>query len=256
MGKKNQFKNTASNVSSAANPAASSSTHTASKSSILRSSFAPSQYQVSLFASVIQGLDSQHLRIHDTSTGRLRCEHAIAPKASITCLDWGYYGETHPDHHHQNFGKKRKRETNGTISELNKEVAVAFGTSDSEIQIFSPAEAKCVVILTGGHTSGIRDFKFAVNGQHGEGWSVGGDGKLVQWDLKNSKAIRYWSFRKPIRVTLTITGLYDSQQDQRTLCDLSDLPSYMLRMTHTSWIPSPINCRPLSMRPQILCIPL
>lgn len=67
---------------------------------------------------------------------------------------------------------------------------LAFGTSDSEIHIFSPAEAKMVGSLKGGHTQGIRDFKFVDYGLDAQGWSVGGDGKLVQWNLKTYRSIR------------------------------------------------------------------
>lgn len=112
----------------------------------------------------------------------------------MTCLDWGYYGENHPDRQHQEFNKKRKRNelANGnTSNEKTRSVAIAFGTTASEIQIFSPAEARVLGTLKGAHTQGIRDFKFADHGLQSEGWSIGGDGKLVQWDLKKGKALRY-----------------------------------------------------------------
>lgn len=200
MGNKKAPKAAASKVSSVANLAASSNTRTASKSSILRSSFSPSHFQISLFASVIQGFDAQHLRIHDTNTGRLRCEHTINSKASITCLDWGYYGENHRDRQHQESKKKRKRSdlVNGDGSnDQSRNVVVALGTSDSEVQMFSPAEAKFVGSLREAHTQGIRDFKFANNGIHAEGWSIGGDGRLVQWDLRNNRVLRLESPDSP-----------------------------------------------------------
>ena len=193
MGNKKAPKGVASNVSSNANPAASSNTQKGSNASILRSSFCPSFFQLSLFASIIQGLDSQQLRIHDTSTGRLRCEHAIGSKAVVTCLDWGYYGENHRDRRHQEANKKRKRIdlVNGaTFDEGARSVAIAFGTNDSRIEIFSPSEAKLVGTLKDTHTQGIRDFKFVDHGLHAEAWSVGGDGRLVQWDLKKGGALR------------------------------------------------------------------
>ncbi len=199
MGKKETPKGVASNISSSANPASSSNTQTASKSSILRSSFCPSRFQLSLFASIIQGLDSQHLRIHDTNTGRLRCEHAIESKASITCLDWGYYGKSRKDQHPQESKKKRRRSelANGdTSNDQPRDVVIAFGTSVSDVHIFSTAEAKISGVLKGAHTQGIRDFKFADHGLHGEGWSIGGDGRLVQWDLKEGRVVRY-SHRAP-----------------------------------------------------------
>ncbi|KAF6230341.1 hypothetical protein HO133_004681 [Letharia lupina] len=193
MGNKKAPKAVASNVSSVANPAASSNTQTANRSSILRSSFSPSHFQLSLFASVIQGFDAQHLRIHDTNTGRLRCEHTLNSKASITCLDWGYYGENHRDRHHQESKKKRKRSdlVNGDVpKDQARNVVVALGTSDSEVQMFSPAEAKTVGSLREAHTHGIRDFRFADIGIYAEGWSIGGDGRLVQWDLRKNRVLR------------------------------------------------------------------
>ena len=69
-------------------------------------------------------------------------------------------------------------------------VVVALGTSDSEVHMFSPAEAKIMGSLTEAHTQGIRDFKFAKNGVHAEGWSLGGEGRLMQWDLRKNKVIR------------------------------------------------------------------
>ena len=160
---------------------------------MLPSSFCPSHFQLSWFASVIQGLDGQHLRIHDTNTGRLRCEHTITSKASITCLDWGYYGENHRDRHHKESKKKRKRSemVNGHVpNDQTSNVVVAVGTSDSEVHMFSPQEAKIIASLNEAHTQGIRDFKFADNGIHAEGWSIGGDGRLVQWDLRENRVLR------------------------------------------------------------------
>lgn len=194
MGNRKVPRGVASNISSSANPASSSTTQTASKSSILRSSFCPSHFQLPLFASVIQGLDSQRLRIHDSNTGRLQCEHAIESKASITCLAWGFYGKGSRDQHQQEPKKKRKRServNRNTSGEQVRDVVVAFGTSVSDVHIFAPAEAKIIRALKGGHTQGIRDFKFADHGLHGEGWSIGGDGRLVQWDLKEGKVVRY-----------------------------------------------------------------
>lgn len=193
MGRKKEPKAVASKVSSIANPAASSNTQSSSKSSILRSCFCPSRFQLSLFASVIQGFDAHHLRIHDTDTGRLRCEHPIGSKASITCLDWGYYGENHRDRHHQESRKKRKRSdlANGDVlKDQTMNVVVAIGTSESEVHMFSPAEAKTVGFLREAHTQGIRDFKFTDSGTHAEGWSLGGDGRLVQWDLRKNTVLR------------------------------------------------------------------
>ena len=181
----------ASKISSTSAPAASAITKTAQKSSILRSLFSPSQYQLSLFASVIQGLDGQHLRIHEVSTGRLRCDHAIASKATINCMDWGHFGENHSDRRHQESNKKRKRNTqpNGSGPDHGN-VVLAFGTSDSEILMFSPHESNIVGTLKGAHTQGIKDFKFADPSIRHQGWSIGGDSKLVQWDLRSGQSLR------------------------------------------------------------------
>src|ERR1700742_694869 len=122
------------------------------KSSLLKSAFAPSQFQLHLFASVIQSFDSHQLRIHDTTTGRLRSQHES--KSKITCLDWGYYGPALRERQQSN--KKRKRDENN-----NDGAVVAYGADTSEITMFSPDEGRIVGTLTGGHERGINDFKFS-----------------------------------------------------------------------------------------------
>ena len=163
---------------------ASSATKKSQKSSISKSAFAPSHLQLSLFASVIQGFESQHLRIHDTSTGRLRCEHAAAARAKITSLAWGYYGTSYREVQ-ESSNRKRKRD-----QDAGGHAVVAYGLSTSEICIFSPTQSKIVGKLSGVHEQGIKDFQFVVD-DHSQGWSIGGDGKLVQWDVASNKAIRY-----------------------------------------------------------------
>lgn len=165
-------------------------TYTGNKSSILRAAFAPSEYQLALFASVIQGLDAQHLRIHDTNTGRLQCEHVLAPKETITSLDWGYYpGRQQKD---QQSKKKRKRPSdfNGAGGSELGDVVVAFGTNSSGVRMYSPAEDKIVGSLANGHEKGVKDFKFTAGRSSQEGWSIGGDNKLVQWDLRTGQVQR------------------------------------------------------------------
>ncbi|KAL2821914.1 Dip2/Utp12 family-domain-containing protein [Aspergillus granulosus] len=186
MGKKSSQK-PASKTSSTAALAVADLTNTGNKSSILKASFAPSDYQLALFASVIQGLDGQNLRIHDTNTGRLQCEHGLGPKELVTSLDWGYYAGRK-----EQSKKKRKRrsDVNGAADGLDQgDVVVAFGTNTSDIRMYSPSEDKIVGNLTGGHTGGIKDFKFTA-GRPQEGWSVGGDNKLVQWDLVTGQRTR------------------------------------------------------------------
>lgn len=173
-----------SKVSSGAAPAVSSVTASNQKSSVLKSAFAPSQFQLRLFASVIQSFDTQQLRIHDTNNGRLRCQHESGPGTRITSLDWGYYGAAYREQRQTSPKKKRKRDHDPSESAV-----VAYGTSSSDINLFSPAEGKIVGILTGTHQRGIKDFKFSPP-QYREAWSIGGDGKMVQWDLKEGQATR------------------------------------------------------------------
>lgn len=194
-----------SKVASAAAPGQADATTLSShkSSSVLQSAFSPSEYQLALFASVIQSLDAPHLRIHDVNSGRLQGDHAVKPRESITSLDWGYYGHAHrdrdrdKDREHQHLKKKRKRSSgvNGIVddddeSDRRGDVVVAFGTSSSEIRMYSPAEDKIVGTLSGGHERGIRDFKFTSQKPGLEGWSIGGDSKLVQWDLHKGRSIR------------------------------------------------------------------
>lgn len=193
MGKKSSSR-AVSRVSSTAAPSAASATVNIKKSSIIRSAFSPSEFQLALFASVIQGLDAHHIRIHSTSSGRLQCEHAVNPKESVTSLDWGYYGEA--SRGDQPMKKRRKRHSgvNGIAAGAEDDagaIVVAFGTSTSEIRMYCPSEDKVTGVLTGGHEKGIRDFKFTLKRPAQEGWSIGGDGKLVQWNLRKGIYVRY-----------------------------------------------------------------
>ncbi|EEH40635.1 hypothetical protein PAAG_02611 [Paracoccidioides lutzii Pb01] len=200
MGTKKGTRVPVSQISSTAAPSISPSTLSSNKSSVLRSAFSPSEYQLALFASVIQGLDSQHLRVHEIGTGRLQCEHAVNPREVITSLDWGSYGDSlNSRDHHQHMKKKRKRSSSGVngIADIDADasvgvenVVIAFGTSSSDIRMYSPAEDRIVGTLSGGHEKGIRDFKFTAKSPVAEGWSIGGDGKLVQWDLRTGRSIR------------------------------------------------------------------
>lgn len=56
--------------------------------------------------------------------------------------------------------------------------------------MFSPTEGKVVGSLSDGHEKEVKDFKFLPD-DNLEAWSIGGDGKLVQWDLRKDKAIRF-----------------------------------------------------------------
>ena len=191
MVSKKHSKATVSKISSKADLAASSKTQVANTSSLLLSAFSPSRYDLHWFASVIQGFDSQHLRIHDTVTGRLCCDHAITSKSAITCLHWGSYGKSQSGNGAPNKKRKRDGLVNGLGLENGTDVVLAYGTSDSEIKLYSPAKAEIVGVLEGVHTQGIKVFRFSSGeGNRAEGWSVGGDGKLVQWDIRKGTSIR------------------------------------------------------------------
>lgn len=171
---------------SSAGTAVSSVSATSQKSSVLKSSFSPSQLQLRLFASVIQSFDSQQLRIHNTTTGRLRCQHETKPGSRITCLDWGYYGRD------QKQQKKRKRDQDNAEGAV-----VAYGTSTAEICMFSAAEGKVVGTLSGGHERPIADFKFSPATSYQEAWSIGEDANLIQWDLTNGRPLRLVILLRP-----------------------------------------------------------
>ena len=177
----------ASNISATASPKV--PTLAAKKSSILRSSFAPSAFQLSLFASVIQGFESQQLRIHDISTGRVRCEYSAGGGAQINSLDWGYYSPARQQSQKQN--KKRKRQANGVVDGwLPEDAVIALTTSEADVRLFSPSEDKVVAILKGPHDREVKQFQFT-EGKYSEGWSIGADGRLVQWDITTQQPLQY-----------------------------------------------------------------
>ena len=86
-----------------------------------------SPLQLSLFASVVQSLDSDLLRIHDTVSGALQCEHR-PQRTKITCLDWGYADERHNGPENPRKKKRKLDQVNGT-SAAHGDVAVGLGTS-------------------------------------------------------------------------------------------------------------------------------
>lgn len=191
MVSKKHSRATASKISSQADLAASSKTQVANNSSLLLSAFSPSRYELHWFASVIPLFDSHHLRIHDSATGRLCCDHAITSKTTITCLHWGSYGKGHGGVEPPSRKRKRDGLVNGRGPEKGTDVVLAYGTSDSEIKFYSPARSQIVGSLKGIHTQGIKVFRFSSGeGKRAEGWSIGGDGKLVQWDLHKGSSIR------------------------------------------------------------------
>lgn len=173
-----------SKISSSSALATSSSSSSSNKSSILKSSFAPSYLQLHLFASVIQSFESQQLRIHDTSNGKLKQQYSTPAATNITCLDWGYYG---PSYREQRSSNKKKRKR---THDNHEDVVIAVGASNSEISMYSHTEGKVVGVLKNGHQREVIDFKFLPS-DNLEAWSIGGDGKLVQWDLRTDQVLRF-----------------------------------------------------------------
>jgi U3 small nucleolar RNA-associated protein 5 len=182
-------KTTASATSKVSAPPASSTSAAAStatstpKSSLLKSSFAPSRFQLRLFASVIQSFDSEHLRIHDTNNSRIRCVHKAKPHAKINCLEWGRYPQSKSK-------SSSQKSSQGSRPPASGEVVVAYGTSDAEICLFSPPENKVVATLVGAHERGVCDVKFSEHSPE-ELWSIGEDSTLVQWNLLSGVPTKY-----------------------------------------------------------------
>ena len=186
MVKSSTSKLQSSNVSSTAKAALTSDPSVSSRSSILNCSFCPSRFQLSLFASIIRGLDSEHLHIQDTQIDRIRSNERLSPSESVTCIDWGYYHGGHQSLPLQGVNKKRKRSDHTNADD----VCLALGTSSSQIHFYSAANGELLGVLRDGHAHGIRDFKFIGDRSKPQGWSLGGDSKLVQWDLKSNILIR------------------------------------------------------------------
>lgn len=87
--------------------------------------------------------------------------------------------------------RKRKSDVNGSTEDnFGREAVVAYGTSSSDIRMYSPAEDKVLCSLSGVHEGGIKDFKFTAGESTSQGWSIGGDNRLVQWDLNTRQSIR------------------------------------------------------------------
>jgi U3 small nucleolar RNA-associated protein 5 len=99
--------------------------------------------------------------------------------------------------------------TNGTQrskSRKNDDTLLAYGTSTSEVCLFAPAEGRVVAELGGQHERGILDLKFAADTNNL--WSIGGDGRLVQWDVVSKKALQ--SISLPESSIQTLAPILDS----------------------------------------------
>ncbi|KAF3922160.1 hypothetical protein ABW21_db0202727 [Orbilia brochopaga] len=185
------------------------STSLSTASPILQSAFAPSWSRLSLFTSVLRGLDAQRLRCHDTATSRLQCEHVFDKNVEITSLSWGSLAEQDSSKKQK---KKRKRasDANDTIvadgdgnDSDGAQVVVAATSNTGKIFLYSPVQAEVVKTLEGGHIGPVTDFQFAESAKGVRAWSCGGN-KLVEWDVKKGAPIRNIAFGETVNFYKTL----------------------------------------------------
>lgn len=153
-------------------------------SAVQKASFSPASLHLSLFASLIDGVDSQRLRVHDSANGRLRCDYAIDRGVTCNSLSWSTLDDGGKKK------RKRKRVEEGNVKGDVDNVVIALGTNKGSILLFSPTEASLIGKLEGGHVGAVADFKFAGGGKGYSGWSCGSDGKLVEWNWKTQQVVR------------------------------------------------------------------
>lgn len=164
---------------------AASVTSKPNKSTILKSAFAPTHLQLSLFASTIWSPDNDQLRIHDTETGDLRSTYSTS---RINCIAWGQSGKGSISD--STISKKRRKlDGSRSIDSTSNPVVIAIGTNQAEIELFSPSEGKVVAVLEHAHPTGTKDFAFEGQGST-HAWSLGVDGSLIQWDLSSMKSVQ------------------------------------------------------------------
>ncbi|KAK6528237.1 Small subunit (SSU) processome component [Arthrobotrys megalospora] len=177
------------------------STSVSTASPILKSAFSPSWSKLSLFSSVLRGLDAHRLRCHDIATGRLQCEHIFDKSVEINSLSWGSLAEAESDRKK----KKRKRasDADAVVDEDEDgqqnagDVVIAATGSNGKVYLYSPVQAEVVKTLDGGHVGPVTDFQFVEGGKGVKAWSCGGN-KLVEWDVKKGSSIRNISFGETI----------------------------------------------------------
>ncbi|KAK6535282.1 Small subunit (SSU) processome component [Orbilia ellipsospora] len=201
-GKSKKQKTTSSNTASTKRTL-SQSTSLSTASPILKSAFSPSWSKLSLFSSVLRGLDAQRLRCHDTTSGRLQCEYIFDKTVEVNSLTWGSLAETDKDRKK----KKRKRasDADAAVDENDDEqkqhdgaeVVIAATSSTGKIFLYSPVQAELVKTLEGGHAGPVTDFQFVESSKSVRAWSCGGN-KLVEWDVKKGASIRNIAFGESI----------------------------------------------------------
>ncbi|KAK6345436.1 Small subunit (SSU) processome component [Orbilia javanica] len=177
------------------------STSISTASPILKSAFSPSWSKLSLFSSVLRGLDAHRLRCHDITSGRLQCEHIFEKSVEINSLSWGSLVEAESDRKK----KKRKRASDADAvvdddedAQQNAgEVVVAATGSNGKVYLYSPVQAEIVKTLDGGHIGPVTDFQFVESTKGVRAWSCGGN-RLVEWDVKKGSSIRNISFGETI----------------------------------------------------------
>ncbi|KAF3933388.1 hypothetical protein ABW19_dt0206196 [Dactylella cylindrospora] len=240
MAGKSKKQKTSSNAS--VKRALSQSTSLSTASPILKSAFSPSWSKLSLFSSVIRGLDAQRLRCHDTSNGRLQCEHIFDKNIDVNSISWGSLAEADKDRKK----KKRKRASDATATvedeaeqQDDSQMVVAVTSNTGKIFLYSPIQGEMVRILDGGHSGPVTDFQFAESGKTLRAWSCGGN-KLVEWDLKKGAYIRSIAFGETLNLfkTLPLSDSIVCASYSAYLIDLESPPTDLVSnfSSHTSQV--------------------
>ncbi|EPS36533.1 hypothetical protein H072_9929 [Dactylellina haptotyla CBS 200.50] len=183
------------------------STALSTASPILKSAFAPSWSKLSLFSSVLRGLDAQRLRCHDTTSARLQCEYIFDKNIEVNSLSWGSLADSDKDRKK----KKRKRASDASAvvdddeepTHDGAQVVIAATSNTGKIFLYSPVQAEIVKTLEGGHVGPVTDFQFVDSGKGVRAWSCGGN-KLVEWDVKKGASIRNITFGETLNFFRTL----------------------------------------------------
>ncbi|KAF3313831.1 Small subunit (SSU) processome component [Orbilia oligospora] len=221
------------------------STSISTASPILKSAFSPSWSKLSLFSSVLRGLDAHRLRCHDITSGRLQCEHIFEKSVEINSLSWGSLVEAEGDRKK----KKRKRASNADaivdddedVQQNTGEVVIAATGSNGKIYLYSPVQAEVAKTLDGGHVGPVTDFQFVESAKGVRAWSCGGN-KLVEWDVKKGSSIRNISFGETVNFfrTLPLPDSIICASYSTYIVDINSPPSDLISTftSHTSQVHS------------------
>ncbi|KAF3208623.1 Small subunit (SSU) processome component [Orbilia oligospora] len=221
------------------------STTLSTASPILKSAFSPSWSKLSLFSSVLRGLDAHRLRCHDITSGRLQCEHIFEKSVEINSLSWGSLVEAEGDRKK----KKRKRASDADaivdddedVQQNAGEVVIAATGSNGKIYLYSPVQSEVVKTLDGGHVGPVTDFQFVESAKGVRAWSCGGN-KLVEWDVKKGSSIRNISFGETVNFfrTLPLPDSIICASYSTYIVDINSPPSDLISTftSHTSQVHS------------------